>query len=78
MEVDSAANYRGLAVHPGGSADEMEGFSAANYRGPAIRKGAPGPSMLHMFLSFSVVSLLVDLQTNQVTLQLKVSLPDLA
>jgi hypothetical protein len=28
--------------------------------GPAIRKGALGPNMLHMFLSFSALSLCVD------------------
>ena len=31
-----------------------------NYRGAAVRKGDRGPTMLHMFLYFSVVSLFVD------------------
>ena len=29
------------------------------YRGPAVRKGTRDPTTLHMFLSFSVVSLFV-------------------
>jgi hypothetical protein len=32
----------------------------ASYRGPAVQKG--GPTILRIFLSFSVVSLFVDLQ----------------
>jgi hypothetical protein len=42
------------------SADEVEGKAGTNYRRPAIRKGARGPTMLHMCLSVSVVSLFVD------------------
>ena len=34
--------------------------------GPAVRKGARGPNILYMFLSFSVVSLFVDLQIKPV------------
>jgi hypothetical protein len=36
------------------------GEARTNYRGPATRKGARSPTMLHMFLSFSVVSLFVN------------------
>jgi hypothetical protein len=32
------------------------GQAGTNYTVPAIRKGARGPTMLHTFLSFSVVS----------------------
>jgi hypothetical protein len=30
------------------------------YRNPAVRKGIQGPTMLYMFLSFSVVSMFVN------------------
>jgi len=33
--------------------------AARNYRGPAVRNGARGPIMLHMFLSFSVMSTVI-------------------
>jgi len=35
--------------------------AGTNYRGPEVRKGVWVPTMLHMFLSFSVVSLFVQL-----------------
>ena len=44
------------------SADETGGVT--NYRGPAVPKGVRGSTAWHMFLCFSVVSLLVDC-TNQ-------------
>jgi len=53
------------------SVDEREGK-------PAVRKGARGPSLLLMFFSLAVISLFVNLQINQVTLQLRVSLFALA
>jgi len=45
--------------------------------GPSILESRPGPSVLHMLLTFSVASSFVDLQINQVTMQLRVSLSDL-
>jgi hypothetical protein len=45
--------------------------------GPAFWKGGQPPSVLHMLLTFSVASLLVNLQINQVTMQLRVSRSDL-
>ena len=47
------------------SADEREGK-------PGVRKGARDPSLLRMFFSVVVISLFVNLQINQVTLQLRV------
>jgi len=42
------------------------GLAGRNYLGPEIRKGARGSDILYMFLSFSLVSLFVDLQINPV------------
>jgi hypothetical protein len=43
-----------------GSLTHREGGGAGtNYWGPAVRKGTRGPTTLHMFLSFSVLSLFV-------------------
>ena len=36
--------------------------SGTNYRVPAVRNGARCPTVLHMFLSFSVVSSFVEFQ----------------
>jgi hypothetical protein len=52
------------------------------YKLPAVRKGGRGPTVLHMYLYISVVSLFVDYKLTlsdqaQVTLQLRVSLCDL-
>ena len=42
------------------SAPIRRGKSGTNYQGPAIRKGALGPNLLHMFLYFSVISLVAS------------------
>ena len=41
-----------------------EGEAGKNYRGPTVQKGGRGSGTLHMFLSFSVVILFIDLQIN--------------
>jgi hypothetical protein len=47
-------------VYLNGSNFKTGGGGSTIYRGPALRKGALGPTMLHVFLSFLVVSLPVD------------------
>jgi hypothetical protein len=59
------------------------GGAGKNYRDSAVRKEARGFKLLHTCLSFSAVSLFVDLQISffsdqaQVNLQLRISLSDL-
>jgi hypothetical protein len=48
-----------------------------SYWSQAVQKGGQDPCVLHMFLTFSVASLFVDLQIKQFTMQLRVSLSDL-
>ena len=36
------------------------GKAGTNFRDPAVRKGGMGPTLLHIFLSLSLVSLFVD------------------
>jgi hypothetical protein len=47
VSIQISANEKGMGV------------ACTNYRDPAVRKGAWGPTVLHMLLSFSVVSLFV-------------------
>jgi hypothetical protein len=48
------------------SGREGGGEACRNYLGPEVRKGAWRSNILYMFLSFSLVSLFVDLQINPV------------
>jgi len=61
---------------------EATGEVVTSCWGPVVRKRVQGPTMFHMFLSFSVVTLFVDLKFKpfrpvQLTLQLRVSFSDL-
>jgi hypothetical protein len=59
MGVAEAAFYSNISsgVEKGKSRWEV----GKNYRGTKVRKGDQGSSTLHMFLSFSVVILFIDL-----------------
>ena len=56
----SASAFKSVPRRGGG----WVGKACTNYRGPAFRKGAWGPTVFHMFLSFSVLSVLPTLQIN--------------
>ena len=59
--MDQNGQFHASSSVHAGSADEVVvvGGSGTNYRVPAVGRGALGPTMLHLFSYFSVVSLSV-------------------